>query len=320
MEELENCHTLLGILPTSGSDEIEEAYRRKKSEHDPGQFAEGTPEWVNAAAMQKKLEQAYNDAVMATFAPIRVFSAPNPPPAPPQPRSPSPRPHRPPVTGGGNDSHPRSWAPTPQQNPRLDGLVEEAPVSVSDADLLKMDVSQLREMYAPPPPKTSPLFTLGIEDPLLRSYVRMFLTFTVLDFLLRVAMGNVWEGMSGIFSRLPGVLSALNEGLPTVGTNAPPAPPSALWSLVTSVVSMVYLFACSLVMPIAVRFFLMGEPATGSWTMRLTLDVGSIMAAWVIMLPVGLIFRILPAEWAGSDMNLLFVTPLLCDATIKYGG
>ncbi|MDR3265601.1 MAG: J domain-containing protein [Synergistaceae bacterium] len=337
---MEDCHALLGIHPASGSDEIEEAYRRKKHEYAPSRFTEGSSEWKNAVAMQKKLEQAYDEAIMASFAPIRATSPPSrpaPAPSPQIPRQEAPRqealrqeipqqeipkmqvPRKP-------NAAPRdvstegaplrsSWTPT-SRGPELDGLVEEVPVALSDEDLLKMDISQLRETYVTPPKEPSPLFTLGIEDPLLRTIAWMFLSFTLLDFLMRVMMGGTWANMSGFFRLASGMGDFMNGG--AVVTGAPPPAPSVLWSLITSIVSMGYIFACSLVMPIAVRFFLLGEPMAGR--MRIFADVASIAAAAIVMLPVGLIFKILPAEWAGSDLNLFFVTPAICEAILKYGG
>ena len=310
---MEDCHALLGIHPMAGTDEIEEAYRNKMHEFDPKRFAEGSAEREKALAMQEELKRAYDEAIMATFAPIRAFSAPTPPvaPRPSQSARPAPQPaeHAMPARS--------AWTPSSRTDSEFEGLVEEVPVSFSDEDLLNMDISQLRETYAPPQKERSRLPTLGIEDPLLRSYVWMFLSFTLLDFLMRLMMGNSWGGVNRMLGQMSGVL---REGLPA-GTDLtlPPSPP-ALWSLVTSVVSMLYIFICSLVMPIAVRFFLLGEPVVDRRMMRWMLNLASIAAAWLVMVPAGLLFRILPAEWAGSSLNLIFVTPLLCDVTLRYQG
>ncbi len=296
---MEDCHVLLGIQPTAGTDEIEEAYRNKMRAFDPQQFEEGSAEWKDARAMQETLKQAYDDAIMATFAPIRAFAY-SPPAATPRPQEPA-----------------RSaWTPPPRRDSNLDGLVEEVPVSFSDEDLLEMDVTQLRETYLPPRKERPWLPTLGIQDPLLRSWVWMYLSFTLLDFLMRLVIGNSWSGVNRILAQSAGVL---REGLPA-GTVALPPPPSALWSLTTSVASMLYLFACSLIMPVVVRFFVLGEPVIDKRMMRWMLDIASVAAAWLITIPAGLIFRILPPEWAGSSLNLLFATPLLCEVTLRYQG
>ncbi|MDR1731139.1 MAG: J domain-containing protein [Synergistaceae bacterium] len=333
------CHVLLGVHPAAAGDEIEEAYRNKKREYDPGRFEEGTPERENAVAMQKKLDQAYNDAIMATFAPIRAFSAPpasSAPAAPARPAASGPVPPSPPRPaaprpfgahdgGGSFTAAPvrSSWTPPPKAGPELEGLVEEVPVAFSDEDLLKMDISQLREAYMPSSGSSSSYFTLGIEDPLLRSYVWMFISFTLFDFLMRILMGNAWGGVSGLVNNFSGVMNAMGGSMPAgmAATAPPPPPPSAIWSLITSIVSMLYLFACSLVVPVAVRFFVVGEPMGSDKRMiRILMDIASIAAARLIMVPAGLLFLLLPAEWAGSSWNLIFVTPLLCEVTLKYGG
>ena len=76
---MENCYVLLGIPPTAGTEEIEEAYQRKKKEFG-----------ADASRLQE-LDGAYNEAIMATFAPIRAFSSPLPPLTigknPPQPQA-----------------------------------------------------------------------------------------------------------------------------------------------------------------------------------------------------------------------------------------
>lgn len=335
---MEDCHALLGIHPASGGDEIEEAYKRKKHEYDPSRFVEGSSERENAVAMQKKLEQAYDEAIMASFAPIRASGTPaarptpsvqpvlprtpaTPPPVQQKelPREPQAAP-RPTLSSDvpANAAPVRStWVP-PSRTPELDGLVEEVPVALSDEDLLNMDISQLRETYVTPPQKTSSLFTLGIEDPLLRSCAWMFLSFTFLDFLMRVTTGATWGDMSGVINLLLGARNLASEGVAAVAKAAPPPAPSVIWSLITSVVSMIYIFACSLVMPIGIRFFLLGEPMTGKT--RILADVASIAAASIVMMPMGLIFKILPAEWAGSALNLYFVTPAICEVILKYDG
>lgn len=343
---MDDCHAILGIHPAAGSDEIEEAWRRKKSEWDPDRFEEGSSGREEALAMQRRLEQAYNDAIMASFAPIRAFSVQNSPPVAPAgkaqvqtqknlsaPETPKPEPMSPellkpkpkpkspsrPAAAKVPDVIPANEAPirstwVPRGKSELDGLVEEVPVSFSDDDLLNMDISQLRETYAPPQKAGSSLLTLGIEDPLLRSYVWMYLSFTLFDFLMRLVMGNAWNAGIGILARYSRVAGeVLSTGMGTAPSS------SVLWSLTTSIVSMAYLFACSLVMPIIVRFFILSAPME-KVTMRWMVNIASIVAAYIIMLPLGLLFRILPAEWAGSSTNLLFVTPLLCGMTLKYGG
>lgn len=335
---MEDCHVLLGIHPMAGTDEIEEAYRNKMRAFDPKQFEEGSAEWKDAVAMQETLKQAYDDAIMATFAPIRAFSSSTPAATPvasrppetvrqaepsrsPTPQSYTPEPRRTPPPSGydmQNVAPVRStWTPPSRKDSNLEGLVEEVPVSFSDEDLLKMDITQLRETYAPPQKERSWLPTLGIQDPLLRSWVWMYLSFTLLDFLMRLAMGNSWGGVNRILEQTAGVLK---EALPAGASVTLPPPPSALWSLATSVVSMLYLFVCSLIMPVVVRFFILGEPVIDKRMMRWMLDLASIAAAWLIMIPAGLLFKILPAEWAGSSLNLLFVTPLLCEVTLRYQG
>ena len=86
---MQEYYALLGVLPTAAADEIEEAYQNKKRELSPERFEQGSADWLRAFAAVKKLDKAYDQAIMATFAPIRAFAAPLPPlPRPEAPQRP----------------------------------------------------------------------------------------------------------------------------------------------------------------------------------------------------------------------------------------
>jgi hypothetical protein len=143
-------------------------------------------------------------------------------------------------------------------------------------------------------------FTLGIQDKLLRYYVKAYLAFTLFDLFMRLSLGMAWVGMS-----IPETLAA--------------APPSTFMSVAASFVSMFYLFCCSLPMPIVTRFFVLGQPPEKGAT-RWMLAALSIAAAIALYSLTGFLFRFLPAGWAGSGTNLIFVAPPLCLATLRCEG
>ncbi len=321
---MEEYYVLLGVHPTSTAEEIEEAYLNKKRAAAPEQYKRDSLEWQNAVAMQSRLEKAYNDAIMATFAPIRAFSAPHSTEA----KTSAPAQHLPRPETARDPKPPAAQRPTPP-TPRFnetaishgevfEGLVEEVPLSLSDKELLSMDIGQLRDSLKPQKKQRASFFTFGIEDKLLRYYVITYLSFTLLDLLMRLTMGAAWVGMSGIYSHYTAVLQ---EGLPAgaaiPGTAA--AEPSTIGAFAASVFSMLYLFFCSLIMPIVTRFFICGQPV-GRAVTRWMLCVLSIFAALIVYAVTGFLFWLLPAEWAGSTTSLIFIAPSLCWVTLKYEG
>jgi hypothetical protein len=331
---MEEYYALLDILPTAAVEEIEEAYRNKKHEFSPERFEQGSAEWVQSFAMQKELDKAYNEAIMATFAPIRASA-----------HSATARAAIP--TGGNVPQSkeanagalpPLSFSPqeTSQdmlpirssyagqtggtsKNVPLESLVEEIPVSFSDAQLLSMDIGELRGNYMPQKPESA-FLTLGIEDKLLRYYVKTYLAFTLLDWIMRMSFGSLWVGGAGVFNHyISHLASSLPEGAQLADALKSTPPPSFIMATLTSIISMAYLFFCSLPMPIVTRFFILGQPAEKG-TMRWMLCFLAICAAFVLYKLTGFLFWLLPAAWAGSGINLVFITPALCLPTLKYEG
>jgi hypothetical protein len=423
---MKEYYSLLGVLPTATADEIGEAYENKKRELSPNRFQQGTPEWQLASAALKELDNAYDQAIMATFAPIQAFAAPlsplprprapgksteplgtQPSTQPMQPFQPSIKPPIKPSVqspvqssfqpslqssfefsmgspiessigspigssiensmkssiessiessmgssiGSSMDlsmqagarvaapvsvatpygsvypqeetvqssyqppyrqpSYRSSYRPSPQAPSSVEsefrGLVEEVPVSFSDAQLLEMNIQDLRENA---PKKESSFFTLGIEDKLLRFYVKTYLAFSFFDLLMRLLLGMEWVGMSSVFSHYS---VPLGEAL-----KATPSPPFFM-SVLASFISMLYLFCCSLPMPIVTRFFIMGQPPENGVTrwILVLLSVGTALALYSL---TGFLFHFLPADWAGSGTSLIFIAPTLCLVTVRYEG
>ena len=319
---MEEYYVLLGVHPTSTAEEIEEAYLNKKRAAAQEQYKQGSVEWQNAVAMQSRLEKAYNDAIMATFAPIRAFSAPHlteaqtSAPAQHLPRPETVRDLKPTAT---QRPTPPDFSPSKISHGEVfEGLVEEVPLSFSDKELLSMDIGQLRDSLKPQKKQRASFLTLGIEDKLLRYYVITYLSFTLLDLLMRLMMGAAWVGMSGIYSHYTAVLrEGLSAGAAIPGASA--VEPSTISAFAASVFSMLYLFFCSLIMPIVTRFFICGQPVGRAMT-RWMLCVLSIFAALIVYAVTGFLFWLLPAEWAGSTTSLIFIAPSLCWVTLKYEG
>jgi hypothetical protein len=338
---MQEYYSLLGVLPTATADEIEEAYQNKKLEFSPERFEQGTADWLRAFATLKELDKAYDQAIMATFAPIRAFSAPlSPlprsdapknkteprqaqPPASFEPKAQqpsSPAPHEPPRTATTQSSYQSSYQLLPEEpDSGFRGLVEEVPVSFSDAQLLHMDIQDLRESYVPHK-KESVFFTLGIEDRLLRFYVKTYLAFVLFDLIMRAALGMAWVGMSSVFNHYSAILKdAAPSGAVLAETLASVPPPPLFMSVLASFISMFYLFCCSLPMPIVTRFFILGQPPEKG-AARWTLAFLSLIVALVLYSLTGFLFHFLPADWAGSGTSLIFIAPPLCLATMRYEG
>ncbi|MDR1978576.1 MAG: J domain-containing protein [Synergistaceae bacterium] len=350
---MQEYYSLLGVLPTATADEIEEAYQNKRRELSPERFEQGTLEWLRAFATLKELDKAHDNAIMATFAPIRAFSDPLPPlPRPPAPQNKTePRQAQPqiqpqpqiqqarfeskiqaqvrpqPASPVSHDSSreatsARSYRPSSEsslEGSELRGLVEEVPVSFSDAQLLQMDIQDLRESYAPKK-EESAFLTLGIEDKLLRYYVKAYLGFALLDLFMRLALGMAWVGMSETFNHYAAFLKATMPSDSSFVQALKSAPsPSLFVSIAASLISMAYLFFCSLPMPIVARFFILGQPPEKGVT-RWALAFTSIVVALGLYSLTGFLFRFLPAAWAGSGTSLIFIAPPLCLVTMRYEG
>ncbi|MDR2523320.1 MAG: J domain-containing protein [Synergistaceae bacterium] len=309
---MERYNALLGVHPAASADEIEEAYQSKRREIAPERFTQGSEEHQRALAAMQELDRAYNEALMASFAPIRAFSAAPPKTPQPHPVSPVEEVGIPPESLAFVRS---SYVPPPRPAARdLKGLVEEAPISFSDAQLLNMDVGALRESASLGEEEPGVL-TFGIQDPLARFYVRAYLGFAFFDLVMTLLLGAVWRGMSGRY------VAFVSEAMPNLSLVQALVEnrPSLLMSIVTPFFSTLYLFFCSLPMPVVTRFFVMGQP-TENGTARWMLTFASIMAAYAIYALTGFLFQLLPPAWAGSSASLFFVAPALCLVTIRYQG
>jgi hypothetical protein len=338
---MEKYYALLGVLPTATTEEIEEAYQNKKREHATDRFEQGTLEWVRAFATLKELDTAYNNAIMATFAPIQAFSGPMPKLATPQDGMARPWLAGTPQTETAQQSQ---QAPQPQQiqqprpqpveaaspappvrpqqvspsfvDPELEGLVEEVPVSFSDKDLLNMDISELRQSYVLQE-KEPESFTLGIQDRLLRYYVKAYLVFAFFELIMRLSLGAKWVGALNSFNHYSIILETM-ENMSLVEAISESSPSVLTW-IVSAFVSTAYLFCCSLPMPIVTRFFILGRPPENSAAQG-TFALLSLVVALVLYLLTGFLFRFLPLSWAGCGMSLAFIAPTLCWGTMRYEG
>jgi hypothetical protein len=299
---MEECYVVLGISPTASAEEIEKAYQEKKRCLAPDLFEHGSEEWLRASSMQKELDKAYSDAVMATFAPIKAFTVSPPPPAP-EPSGPA----------------------APSQAEVFSDLVEEAPASFSDEQLLNMDIGQLRESAFTQ--NESVLFTWGIEDRLLRRYVKTYAGFVILDLIVNFALGGYasfsitnalyMNQMNRAASALrnvdayKGMAQQLTDAAQQMKPDA--VQDSVLVSILKSFVTTAYHFLCSLPMPIATRFFIMGRPAD-TIPMRWSLYSFSVAAAVILYSLSGWLI----GSWAGSVMPLAFVCVTISATTLKY--
>ncbi|MDR1376034.1 MAG: J domain-containing protein [Synergistaceae bacterium] len=307
---MQEYYSLLGVPPTATTDEIEEAYQNKRREFSPEHFEQGTGDWLRAFAMMKKLDNAYDQVIAASFAPIRALQhTPSAPSESLREAPPAQSSYRPVSEPSVTDS-------------ALRGLVEEIPVSLSDAQLLSMDAQGLKEMresYAPRK-KESAFSTWGIEDRLLRYYAKTYVAYVVFDLLMRASLGMMWVGMSGVFNHYSVLLKEMAPpGASLAETLSMMPSPPLFMSIIASFVSTAYLFLCSLPMPIVTRFFILGQPAEKG-AVRWMVVFLSIAAALVLYSLTGFLFRLLPADWAGSGVGLIFVAPALCLATVRYEG
>jgi hypothetical protein len=283
---MEECYALLGISPTMDTEEIEKAYQEKKRGLAPDSLE------------HSKLDKAYNDAIMATFAPIKVSVVQALPPVPEAPA-----------------------------HMTFDGPAAEPPVSFSDEQLLNMDIGELRESYEQTP--RSVFLTWGIEDRLLRCYVMAFAGFVVIDLIVSSLGGSQAFNITGaatsrrvdqmaeIMSRSN--LPAFREGaqqLTTMKQEMMPgsvAPPSGLAALLKAFVVTVHYFFCSLPMPIVMRFFIKNEPISSMPARLAYYSFFSFLAAILFFLT-----RPLLGSWVGSAVALGFASVVLSSVTLSY--
>lgn len=304
---MEECYTVLGVRPTATAEEIEAAYFAAKRAADPALFPEGSEERKKNLELQAKLEKAYNDAIMATFGPVRVepvaHSGTLVQAAVPQKASATPL---------------KKLTPSDESDLELEKLVKERPISFSDEQLLSMSIDEIRgNVHQEKKRKAGIWGKMGIQDPLMGYYLNTFLVFVIFDFLGRVSLGPAWNGLSSHFAATMEAALPKGVSLPVALAAAPS--PSVFWMILTSLISMSYLFLCSLVMPIVVRFLICGQPVERVTT-RFMVSTLSIFAALLLYRLTHFLFLLLPSEWGGAPFNLAFIAPPLCWRTIKYNG
>ena len=299
---MENCYVLLGIASTASTEEIEEAYQRKKIEFGAD------------ALKQQELDSAYNEAIMGTFAPIRAFSSPLPPlttgkkippvqqPLPVQQTLPvQSLPVEAPIQFNAQTTYAGPYTGA-SADPNVQNFVKEAPVSFSDAELMNMDVSRLRESYAPEmqedDEETGFLISLGLENRLLRYYVKTYIAVAVFDMVMRLWLGPKWL--------------VLTEAVNPDQMSATPA----LLSILFAFISIVYCFICALPGPFATRFFLLGQPPDKS-AMMWSLFFLSVVSASLLRWLTG---RFLPLNITGSGVSFMFAAMALSLGTLRYSG
>ncbi|MDR1379040.1 MAG: J domain-containing protein [Synergistaceae bacterium] len=199
-------------------------------------------------------------------------------------------------------SFPSQQIPSFFSDPELEGLVEEVPASFSDAELLNMDITQLRQSYAPQEQEEeNEFFTLGIQDRLLRYYVKSYLLFAFFELIMRLSLGAKWVGALDMEFMKKIVMSS----------------PSTLTWIVSAFISTTRLFCCALPLPIVTRFFFLAQPAENNATHGMLVFL-SLVAAIGLYFLTGFLFEFLPISWDGTGMNFAFIAPVLCWGTMRY--
>ena len=168
----------------------------------------------------------------------------------------------------------------------------------TDAELMKLDVSELRENYIShlqDENDEAEIFFLGIENKLLRYYVKIFIVMLVFDMAMRLLVGPRW---------LAPISASQISSMPV------------LLSILLAFVSIVYCFVCALPVPFATRFFLLGQPPEKSlimWTLFYLCIVSASSLRW-------LTGRFLPADVAGSDISFFAAAMALSIGTLRHEG
>jgi len=306
-------YELLGITPTANTEEIEAAYKRKKEE------------FMGEAEKLQELDSAYNEAIMATFAPIRAFASPLPPlqigkavkPAAPQPQiQPKVEPRREPqerepqelepvdtqlevervLLGELNEQPTIKSQPAPSQPTYAARHAGGTGMPFSDTQIMDMDVSDIRNHMPQEEDTEEHEPFLGIENKLLGYYVKTFLAVVVFDIIMRLLFGPAWLVLTEAISA---------EQIPAT---------SRLLLIPLAFVSIAYCFICALPMPSAVRFFVLGQPPDKTAVMW-TLFFISITLAFLLHWLTG---RILPYNITGSSASLIIVASALSFKTLQY--
>jgi len=325
---MENCYKLLEIAPTASTEEIEEAYQRKKKD------------FTGDAAKQQELDSAYNDAIMATFAPIRAFASPLPPLITGKNSQPDVQaaPVRVmPVQDMAVQTTPVQPAPVHQDIPVESAPVQAMPVEsqaqiqiqpqretpeteatsplpppvrpqtqgptaslpFSDEQIMNMDVSEIKNYIPQNEDEDAGTPFLGIEDKLLRHYAKTYIAVVVFDMLMRFIFGPRWL----VFTE---VVSA--EYMPTT---------PLILLIPLAFVSIAFCFICSLPVPFAARFFIIGHPPEKNsitWSLFFISIVAALLLHWMIGY-FSTLYSI-----TGSSASLIIVASAVSLKTLQYEG
>jgi len=290
-----NCYELLGIAPTAATEEIEEAYQSKKKE------------FMADASKQQELNSAYNEAIMATFAPIRAFASPLPPlatgknssPDAPSPIQTVPAPAQPQPLSAPESPMRQPPQATPNRHAG-ESADEDAPMALIDSQLINMNVSEIRNHMPQMEDENDDAgsFSLGIKNKLLRYFVKTYIAVVVFDMAMRLLVGPRWLVLTEVIS-----------------AGQIPSTPMLL-SIVFALVSIVYCFICALPAPFAARFFLLGQPPDKSsmmWTLFFLSIVSASLLRWLTA-------RFLPLNIAGSAVSFVIAAMALSLGTLRYEG
>ena len=170
----------------------------------------------------------------------------------------------------------------------------------TDAELIKMDVSELRENYISQlqdENDDAEVFFLGIENKLLCFYVKTYIVMVIFDVIMRLWVGPGWLTLTGIPN--PDQMSASTP---------------AFLSVLFTFISIVYCFVCVLPMPFAARFFILGQPPDKRSVLWGLFSLG-IICAFLLRRLGGLL---LPLNVTGSAISFTIAAMALCLGTLRY--
>jgi len=342
-----NCYELLEIAPTASTEEIEEAYQRKKKE------------FTGDAAKQQELDSAYNDAIMATFAPIRAFASPLPPlltrksspsdaqiipvqaaPAQVAPAQAEPIQATPVQTQSQVQVQPQSYAPQPEAEQPTYAQPQEQ-MSAHPIHMPESKPESKPEIEQPTPVQFQAQKPAGKENPAaftdaqimnmdiseMKSYIpqneiedegkeagKPFLG--IEDKLLQhYAKTYIAVVVFDIVMRL--LFGPRWLVFTEVVRSAEYMPATPLLLLIPlAFVSIVFCFICALPIPFATRFFVIGHPPDKN-SVTWSLFFVSITCAFLLHWLAG---RLLPYSITGSSVSLIIVSVALSLKTLQYEG